>query len=47
MAGTDSSKVYFFKTCIILNEAQLPENIGMVMAMLNFGFKTLDWSNQK
>ena len=56
MAGTDSSQGLFFqKPCIILNEAQLPENIGMVLrAMLNFGFKNLrlvkpkvNWLNNK
>ena len=40
MAGTDSSQNIKFQNLIILNETQLPENIGMVMrAMLNFGFK--------
>ena len=49
MAGTDSSqKIIFQNPCIILNEVQLPENVGMVMrAMLNFGFKNLRLVNPK
>ena len=49
MAGTDSSQgIKFQKPCIILNEVQLPENVGMVLrAMLNFGFKNLRLVNPK
>ena len=49
MAGTDSSQnIKFQNPCIILNETQLPENIGMVIrAMLNFGFKNLRLVNPK
>ncbi len=49
MAGTDSSQgIKFQKPCIILNEVQLPENVGMVLrTMLNFGFKNLRLVNPK
>ena len=49
MAGTDRSQnTNFEKPCIILNEVQLAENLGMVLrAMLNFGFKNLRLVNPK
>ena len=41
-------KIIFQNPCIILNDVQLPENVGMVMrAMLNFGFKNLRLVNPK
>ncbi len=49
MAGTDSSQsLKYEKPYIILNEVQLPENVGMVLrAMLNFGFQNLRLVNPK
>ena len=49
MAGTDSSQnIIFQNPCNILNETQLPENLGMVMrAMLNFGFNCLRLVNPR
>ena len=44
MAGTDRSQnTNFERPCIILNEVQLAENLGMVLrTMLNLDLKTLD-----
>ena len=49
MAGTDRSQnTSFERPCIILNEVQLAENLGMVLrTMLNFGFKNLRLVNPK